>query len=157
MLNHTQAALNAFQPYSYRGDPAVPEFDDSRSLFIFDHHCVLCSGGVGFIMKRDKRGAIAFTSAQKTLGAALCRHYGIDWDESFLFLHKGRPYIKFDGYFAVARAMGGLWRIPTVFRIVPRALLDRVYDLVARNRYKWFGQTQEACAVLTPDQRARLM
>ncbi|MEM6856428.1 MAG: DCC1-like thiol-disulfide oxidoreductase family protein [Pseudomonadota bacterium] len=156
-LNHSQKALDVYKPYSYRDDPAVPDFDDSRSLFIFDHHCVLCSGGVGFIMKQDKRSAIAFTSAQEHLGEALCQHYGIDWDESFLFLHKGRAYIKFDGYFAVARAMGGLWHIPTVFQIVPRFITDRVYDLVARNRYKWFGQTEEACAVLTADQRARLI
>lgn len=156
-LNHSQPALNAYAPYSYRDDPAVPDFDDSRGLFIFDHHCVLCTGGVGFIMKHDKRRAIAFTSAQEGLGAALSAHYKIDWDESFLFLHKGRATIKFDGYFAVARAMGGLWHVPTVFRIIPRFILDRVYDVVARNRYKWFGQTQEACAVLSEDQRARLI
>lgn len=156
-LNHSQPALNAFKPYSYRDDPDVPDFDDSRGLFIFDHHCVLCGGGVGFIMKHDHKKAIAFTSAQKGLGEALSRHYQIDWDESFLFLHKGRAYIKFDGYFAVARAMGGLWRIPTLFQIIPRFILDRVYDFVARNRYTWFGQTQEACAVLSEDQRARLI
>lgn len=157
MQNHTQRDLARFAPYSYRDDSAVPDFDESRSLFVFDHHCVLCSGGVGFMMKNDKRGAIAFTSAQKGLGEALCQHYGIDWDESFLFIHQGKPYVKFDGYFAVARAMGGLWHIPTVFQIVPNFILDRVYDVVARNRYKWFGQSEEACAVLSPDQRARLI
>ena len=156
-LKHSQPELKAFAPYSYREDPAVPDFDESRSLFIFAHHCVLCGGGVGFIMKHDKRRAIAFTSAQKDLGAALSKHYGIDWDESFLFLHEGRPYIKFDGYFAVARAMGGLWHVPTVFQIVPRIILDPLYNFVARNRYKWFGQTEEACQVLTPDQRSRLL
>jgi len=155
--NHTQSDLAKFPAYSYRDDPAVPDFDDDRALFVFDHHCVLCSGGVGFIMKHDKRRAIAFTSAQKELGAALCRHYGVDWDESFLLIRNGRPFIKFDGYFEVARAMGGLWHVPTIFAVIPRFILDRVYDLVARNRYKWFGHTQEACAVLTPDQRARLV
>jgi predicted DCC family thiol-disulfide oxidoreductase YuxK len=156
-LNHTQKALDAYAPYSYRDDPAVPDFDDSRPLFVFDQHCVLCSGGVAFIMKHDRRGRIAFTSAQRGLGEALCRHYGIDWDESFLFLRNGRPSIKFDGYFEVARAMGGLWYVPTVFAIMPRAILDTLYDFVARNRYRWFGHTPEACAVLTPDQRARLI
>ncbi|MEL6709274.1 MAG: DCC1-like thiol-disulfide oxidoreductase family protein [Pseudomonadota bacterium] len=157
MLNHSQPDLNAFAPYSYRDDPQVPDFDDSRGLFIFDHHCVLCTGGVGFVMKHDRKKAVAFTSAQQGLGAALSRHYNVDWDESFLFLFKGRAYMKFDGYIAIARAMGGFWHIPTVFQIVPRFITDRVYDFVARNRYKWFGKTQEACAVLTEDQRARLI
>ncbi len=157
MNNHTQADLTKFAPYSYRDDPAVPDFDQSRSLFIFDHHCVLCTGGVGFIMQHDRRGAVAFTSAQKELGEALCRHYGIDWDESFLFLHDGRPSIKTTGYFEVARAMGGVWQLAQVFRIIPRPIRDWAYDIVARNRYRWFGQTPEACAMLTPDQRARLI
>ena len=157
MANHTQSDLGGFAPYSYRDDPAVPDFDESRSLFVFDHHCVLCGTGVGFIMKHDRKRAIAFTSAQEGVGEALCRHYGIDWDESFLFIHEGLPYVKFDGYFAVARAMGGLWHIPTIFRIVPDFILNPLYDFVARNRYRWFGRTDEACAVLSPDQRARLL
>ena len=59
--------------FSYRNDPDVPDFDDSRPLFIFDHVCVLCSGGVSFIMKHDKKAAIAFTSAQGELGEHFLR------------------------------------------------------------------------------------
>ncbi|MEW4447801.1 DCC1-like thiol-disulfide oxidoreductase family protein [Qipengyuania sp. JC766] len=157
MTHTTQRDLRAFAPYSYRDDPTVPAFDDTRAVFVFDHHCVLCGTGVGFIMKHDRRRAIAFTSAQQGLGEALCRHYGIDWDETYLLVRGGRPYIKFDGYFEVARAMGGPWKLATVFRIIPNFILDRVYDLVARNRYRWFGKTEQACQVLTPDQRARLL
>ncbi|MEM6476969.1 MAG: DCC1-like thiol-disulfide oxidoreductase family protein [Pseudomonadota bacterium] len=157
MPNHTQSDLRTFAPYSYRDDPSVPDFDDSKALFVFDHHCVLCGGGVGFIMKRDTKASINFTSAQKGLGEALCRHYGIDWDESFLLLRGGRPYVKFDGYFEVARALGGWWKPLTVFQHLPTFILDQVYNLVARNRYRWFGRTDEACAVMTPDQRARLI
>jgi hypothetical protein len=29
------------EAYSYRADPQVPKFDDSRPLLIFDGHCVL--------------------------------------------------------------------------------------------------------------------
>lgn len=145
------------QPYSYRNSSGVPEFDDTRPVFIFDHVCVLCSGGVSFIMKHDREGAIAFTSAQGPLGQALCCHFGIDWDESYVFLRNGRAYTKSDGYFEVARTLGGWWRLGLMFAIIPRGLRDWAYDLVARNRYKWFGKTAEACALLTPEQRARLI
>ncbi len=144
-------------PYSYRDDPNVPDFDDSRPVFIFDHVCVLCSGGVSFIMKYDPKGTVAFTSAQAPLGDALCRHLGVDWDESYVFLRNGQAFIKSTGYFEVARALGGWWRLGLVFQIIPRPLRDWAYDLVARNRYRWFGKTDEACALLTPEQRARLI
>jgi len=145
------------QPFSYRDDPSVPDFDDSKPLFIFDHVCVLCSGGVSFIMKHDKRNGTAFTSAQGGLGEALCQHFEIDWDESYIFIRDGQAYTKSTGYFEVARALGGIWRLGLVFQIVPRPIRDWVYDLVARNRYSWFGKTEKACALLTPDQRARLI
>lgn len=144
-------------PYSYRHNPAVPAFDDSRPVFIFDHVCVLCSGGVSFIMKHDHKGTIAFTPAQGELGAALCENFGIDWDESYVFLRNGQAYTKSTGYFEVARALGGWWRLGLVFQIIPRPLRDWAYDMVARNRYRGFGKTAEACALLTPEQRARLL
>ena len=53
--------------------------------------------------------------------------------------------------------MGGLWKALIVFRIIPNIILDPIYDLVAKNRYKWFGKTEQACQVLTEDQRARLI
>ena len=109
------------RPYSYRDDPDVPDFDDSRPLFVFDNVCVLCSGGASFIMRHDKKQRIAFTCAQDELGEALCRHYDLDWDESYLFIRNGQPFIKSTGYFEVAKALGGIWRLGLVFQIIPRS------------------------------------
>jgi predicted DCC family thiol-disulfide oxidoreductase YuxK len=53
-------------------EPELPDWGDKRPLFIFDHVCVLCSGGVSFIMKHDRSGKIAFTPAQGALGGQLC-------------------------------------------------------------------------------------
>jgi predicted DCC family thiol-disulfide oxidoreductase YuxK len=144
-------------PYSYRNNPAVPDFDDTRPVFIFDHVCVLCSGGVSFIMKYDHKAAIAFTPAQGPLGSALAEHFGIDWNGTYIFVRNGRAFTKSDGYFEVARALGGWWRLGLVFQIIPRPLRDWAYDMIARNRYRWFGKTADACALLTPEQRARLI
>lgn len=144
------------QPYSYRANPAVPPFDDRRPLFVFDEVCVLCSGGASFIMRHDPDGKIALTSAQGALGQALYQHYGLQMHATFLFLANGIASTKSEGYFAIARVLGGWWRLGEAARIVPRGLRDWLYDLVARNRYRWFGKT-EACALLTDEQRARML
>lgn len=145
------------KPYSYRDDPDVPDFDDSRPLFVFDHYCVLCSGGASFIMKRKTGHRIAFTSAQEPLGEALCDHYDIDWDESYRFIRRGKPFIKSDGYFEVAKELGGILQLALIFKIIPRPIRDWAYDLVARNRYKWFGKTETACELLTKEQQSQLV
>jgi predicted DCC family thiol-disulfide oxidoreductase YuxK len=52
--------------------------------------------------------------------------------------------------------MGGWFRVLKALRLLPRPLRDWVYDIVARNRYRWFGKV-EACALLTPEQKSRLL
>jgi predicted DCC family thiol-disulfide oxidoreductase YuxK len=148
--------LLARAPYSYRDDPAVPPFDDSRPLFVFDGVCVLCSGGASWVMRRRRGARIAFASAQGPLGEALYRHYGMAMDETYLFLVDGEAFGLSEGYFRVARAMGGPWRLAAALRVVTRVLRDAVYRLVARHRYRWFGKA-EFCALLTPEQRDRLL
>jgi len=47
-------------PYSYRNDPAVPAFDDTAPIVIFDGLCVLCSSGVQWMLTRDPAGSSRF-------------------------------------------------------------------------------------------------
>ena len=142
--------------YSWRGDPAVPAFDDSRPLFVFDGVCVLCSGGAAFLMRRDKEGRVNMASAQSPLGSALYRHFGLAMDDTYLFLRDGRAYTRSAGYFELFTFLGGWWRLLKAGAIVPERLRDWVYDRVAANRYRWFGKA-EMCALLSEDQRRRLL
>ena len=141
---------------SYRGDPEVPAFDETRPLFLFDGVCVLCSTGVAFLMRHDGAGRIALASAQSRLGRALYGHYGLKIDASYMLIADGRAYVKCDGFVRVARELGGFWRIAELLRIIPRPIRDWLYDRLAANRYRLFGKS-EYCAILTPEQRARLI
>jgi predicted DCC family thiol-disulfide oxidoreductase YuxK len=143
-------------PRSYRDDPAVPRFDDSRPVFVFDGTCAMCSRGVRVLMRIDRRGMIACAAAQGELGKALYRHYAIALDDTYLLIADGRLYTKSAGYFRMLREIGGWWRLAGVLRLIPQSLLDWAYDRVAANRYRWFGQAA-VCALLTDAQRARLL
>lgn len=142
--------------YSYRSDPEVPAFEDSRPLFVFDGTCVLCSTGAAWLMRHDRQGRIAFTSAQGELGKALYRHFGREMDQTYLLVADGVAYGESDGYLRLALALEGPWRAATALRLVPRVLRDAAYRAVARNRYRWFGRA-ESCALLSPEQRDRLL
>lgn len=142
--------------FSYRGDQAVPAFDDSRALFVFDGVCVLCSSGASWLMRHDSEGLVNFTPAQEALGQALYTHYGVAMDESYLLIADGRAYTASRGYIELCRILGGWWRILRVTAVIPEYLRDRFYALIARNRYRWFGKT-DYCTRLTPEQRGRLI
>ncbi len=77
-------------------------------------------------------------------------------DESYLLIDATGVHTKSDGYFQLATILGGWWRIARVGRILPRPIRDWAYDQVARNRYRWFGRTEQ-CRLLTLEQRSRLI
>lgn len=142
--------------FSYRDDPDVPAFDDARALFVFDGVCVLCSGGAAFLMRHDRRARVNFTPVRSDLGQALYRHYGVDWNGTYLLIAGGRAYTATAGYLKLCAVLGGAWRVFGVGAVIPECWRDAAYAAVARNRYRWFG-TADHCILLTPEQRARLV
>ena len=144
--------------YSYRSDKTVPDFDDSQPIIVFDGHCALCSGWVQFVLKRDKRKQFNFIVAQSGLGEALYAHYGLkseDYDTNLL-ISDGLVREKSDGSLAMFTRLGGVWRAMDIFRVIPTGLRDFIYDIIARNRLKWFGQRTN-CFVPTADIKARFL
>jgi predicted DCC family thiol-disulfide oxidoreductase YuxK len=138
------------------GGEGQTSFTTDPPLFIFDGFCVLCSTGVAFIMKHDRRGRVRFLSAQTDLGSRIYRQLNKPLDDSYIFIDPNGVHMKTDGWFRVAGTLGGGWRFWTMFRLIPRPIRDWAYDILARNRYQWFGKSQQ-CAILTPEQRQRLV
>lgn len=56
----------------------------------------------------------------------------------------------------VARQLSGLWSLLYIFIIVPPFLRNWVYDIIAKNRYKWFDK-KEACWIPSPSLKAKFI
>jgi predicted DCC family thiol-disulfide oxidoreductase YuxK len=144
--------------YSYRDDPDVPDFPDERPVIVFDGHCMFCSGWVKFVLKHDRRRRYRFVAAQTPLGDALYRHYGLDTRdyETNLLIEGGRAYFKSEGTIRMAAGLGMPWSLVRVLNIIPRFILDPVYEFVARNRFRIAGR-RESCYVPTAEERSRFL
>jgi len=138
-------------PYSYRDDPAVPKFADDRPIIIFDGHCVLCSRSAQSVLRHDKRGAYRLLAAQTPLGHALYVHFGLDPDdyESMILIADGVPTFKSEAGIRIAQGLGMPWSLAAIVRVLPRALRDRLYDVLARNRFRMFGR-RDTCFLPEP-------
>lgn len=144
--------------YSWRSDPTVPRFDDSRPLIVFDGVCVFCSRSMHIIATRGD-AAVMFTAAQSELGQALYRHYKLNPTafETVLVLDGGRAHGKRDAMIAIGRHLRWPWRwLMMSWRLLPAALGDRAYEAVATRRYRLFGRT-ETCFTPAPSWRARVI
>ena len=111
-------------------------------MILFDGECVFCSDGAAFLLRhdRDRRHRLAVT--QSPLGRALYAHYGLDADTTNLLIADGRAFARSDAVIGVARSLGRPWSWLAAGRLLPRPLRDAAYDLLARNRIRWFGRRQ---------------
>ena len=138
-------------PYSYRGDPAVPAFPDDHPIIVFDGYCALCSGWANFVLRHDRAATYRLLSAQSPLGRALYIHYGLDPDdyETNILIADGSAFFKSESSIRMAEGLGLPWSLAGIFRVLPRRWRDALYNQVARNRLRLFGK-RAACYVPDP-------
>ena len=120
-------------------------------LMVFDGICVLCSGGVRFVLRRERAPDFAFTPVQSPLGqrvlAALDQPR--DGSASMVVIDGGRYFLKSDAVVQTARALKAPWGWSAVLHFLPKVLRDAAYDRLARNRYNIFGR-YDTCMVPDP-------
>ncbi len=53
---------------------------------------------------------------------------------------QGAVLVKSNAIIYALRALGGVFRIFVLAKLVPRFIRDYMYDFIARNRYRFFGK-----------------
>jgi predicted DCC family thiol-disulfide oxidoreductase YuxK len=125
--------------------------DSGNSIVLFDGVCNLCSGTVRFLIRNDRKARLKFAALQSVEGKHLLSQTGINGEPatSIVFIDNGNVYIKSAAALQIAGRLDMPWRAMVLLRIIPRALRDRIYDIIARNRYRWFGRKQ-TCVLPSP-------
>lgn len=128
------------------------------SVILFDGVCNLCNGAVQFIIARDPAAHFHFAALQSEASARLIATTGArePLPDSMVLVEDGRVWTRSAAALRIARRLKFPWPAAYAMIVVPRPLRDWVYNLVARNRYGWFGR-RDACMVPTPGLRARFL
>jgi predicted DCC family thiol-disulfide oxidoreductase YuxK len=130
---------------------------DDHPVLLFDGVCNLCNGAVRFVVRHDPEGVFRFAPLQSDAADSLLADCDRESDlDSVVLVADGACHVKSDAALRVARRLGLPYSLLWAFRFVPRGLRDAVYDVVADNRYGWFGRREE-CMVPTPDLEERFL
>jgi predicted DCC family thiol-disulfide oxidoreductase YuxK len=127
-------------------------------IILFDGVCNFCSSMVNFIIRQDKKRVFRFAALQSEAGQKLLEQYHLPREkfDSFFLIDNGKAYKSSTAGLRLYGRLPWYWKWTQIFWIVPRFLRDAVYNLIARNRYRWFGK-KESCMVPTPEVRARFL
>lgn len=131
---------------------------DNKPIVLFDGVCNLCNGLVGFLISHDPHGHLRFAAMQSKAGQTLLRRHGLPLTDyqSFVLLDQNRVYLKSTGFLRLLGYLRRPWYWLRVLRFVPRSWRDWIYDLIARHRYRLFGQ-RPVCMTPSDDIAARFL
>ena len=130
---------------------------------LYDGVCALCSALVQFLLRHDQRRVFSFASLQSATGQALVAKSGanpLELTSIYVIADyqsaTPRTFTRSDAALFIASELRWPWKVFTVIRIVPVAVRDRLYDAVARIRYRAFGR-YEQCQLPQPEFRGRFV
>lgn len=131
-----------------------------QKIILFDGVCNLCNSSIQFVIERDDREIFAFASLQSEYGQELLQQFGLatqNFDSIVLVDAANNTFFEqSDAALRIAKELRAPWRWLRVFLALPKALRDWCYKLIARNRYRWFGKTEQ-CWLPTPSLKKRFL
>jgi predicted DCC family thiol-disulfide oxidoreductase YuxK len=121
-------------------------------VILYDGVCALCNRFVRFVLRHERSPHFRFAPLQSPWARTVLRAHGQSaerLDSVFLVQDAGgraeRVLAAAPAAAYVARTLRGPWPFVALLAALPAPLVDAVYGLVARFRYRLFG-VYETCA-----------
>src|SRR6266850_4623548 len=122
----------------------------SNPIILYDGVCGLCNRLNQFVLKRDKDDRFLFAALQSEFASNVLKRHGVNpqiLDTMYLLLNYSQPDERLversDAAVQILEELGGVWRaLASIAQLLPRRIRDKAYNLIARNRYQFFGKYQ---------------
>lgn len=130
---------------------------ENNPIVLFDGICNYCNKWVNFIIRHDKKKKFRFAALQSDIGKKLLKQYNIsDKEETVVLIYNEKAHIKSTAGLHIMYHLGGIYALAFIFIIFPAFVLDFYYDIIARNRYKWWGK-RDQCMIPTQEIKDRFL
>lgn len=132
--------------------------NSSEPLVLFDGVCNFCNYWVNFAIKRDKHKQLKFTPLQGNTAKQLLPKYHLEPASlsSVVFIDAGKAYTQSSAAIRICKYLHGGWKLFYALMVIPKFIRDFLYNVIARNRYKWFGEKQ-SCMIPSADLKERFL
>lgn len=125
-------------------------------VVFFDGICNLCQSSVSYLIKHDKKSILKFASIQGAYAKSFLPADELQSMESVLFYDGKKLYKKSMAVLKLLKILGGWHRLLLLSYLVPAFIRNSLYDVVAKNRYRWFGK-QGQCMIYSKSLQDRFL
>ncbi len=131
---------------------------EPNKILLFDGVCNLCNGMVQFVLRNDKNEGTLFSSLQSEVGQQILKVNDLHPTEfnSIIYYRNKKLLFKSTAVLNLLKDMGGIWPLFFPLIYIPTSIRDFIYDGIAKNRYRWFGNT-ESCMLPLPEYKNRFI
>ncbi len=126
-------------------------------VLLYDGECGFCNFWVNWVMQNDRKGIFNFASLQGNFGQNFLTNKSLPlkrFNTLYLIRPDGTVDEKSDAVIKICSLLGGWYKLGVVFKIVPKFLRDKIYDVVAKNRRKLASGN---CPLPTKEQRKKFI
>lgn len=128
----------------------------TKRVVFFDGVCHLCNGFVESIISRDKSHFLFFAPLQGSTAEQLLSTNDRSKLDTIVYFENGKTYYRSAAILKILISLGGLYKLFSIAWIIPTPLRDIFYNLIAKNRYSWFGK-RDFCRLPTQEERRYLL
>jgi predicted DCC family thiol-disulfide oxidoreductase YuxK len=137
----------------------MSEKTSSAILILVDGTCIFCNRLVAFILRKDKQGVFRFAHLQGALARAVLDRHGLVPNIDLIYAISdyggANEHVHVDG--AAGRLIWPrLFWFGWLLYLVPLFVLNLQYQLLAKVRYRLFGQAN-ACVMPSAQERLRFL
>lgn len=108
-----------------------------KSLIIFDSNCLLCNRAVLIVLRLERRSQFLVASRNNiAITAFLASNNPLASEDSVILISNNKAYTKSDAIKEITKKLI-YWLSPLILLVLitPKSILDKAYNLIAKNRY----------------------
>lgn len=130
----------------------------NKKIILFDGVCAFCNYWVRFIFKYNRKKDIFFIPLQDERAQELLpKELSPSELKSVIYYKQGLVFTKSTAALSVGKELNPFFRIASnILLIIPKIIRDKVYNFIAKHRYKWFGK-YDACPLPTEDLKKQFL
>ena len=124
------------------------DIEISKSVILFDGYCNLCNSQVNSILRFDYKKFFYFSNLDSSFSKKVIKENKVESLEgnTIILYHNNKIIIKSNAAIKIAYLLGGFFKIFIIFKILPNFIREGIYDVISRNRYRWFGKS-DSCYI----------
>ncbi len=132
----------------------------NKYIILFDGICNLCDSSVNFILKKDIKNIFLFASLQSDVAKKLLLQFNSKINKnnlnSIVLIKDNKIYFKSSAALIIAKELSFPYNLSYIFILIPKFSRNFIYDIIAKNRYKWFGKNN-TCKIPTKETQNKFL